>query len=283
MKLPRILLGVLGIMLMCSFSLCVANGQSSNPQETLNQCITALQRNPSDQVLREKIIRLALEMNPPPDIPETAKALAVEAVAKAKIASGPSDYAEVIETFEKAIQMAPWNADYYYDVGRLQEKAGKPENAIANFKLYLLAAPNASDTQKVADMIADLEAQIKAAKEAALAQTRLLRFLNREWSSENPIAENGHEEGRAGFKLTVQISDDGITKITLADVSTKQTEPYRFEGTLDGNTVRARFVGPRTQSSDGGTITLKKAGGLLKAKIDFTVGGASFSYNDFLD
>lgn len=40
------------------------------PQETLNQYISELQKNPNDNALREKIIRHVQTMKPAPAIPE---------------------------------------------------------------------------------------------------------------------------------------------------------------------------------------------------------------------
>lgn len=44
--------------------------QAQTPQETLNQYVSDLQKNPNDNALREKIIRHVQTMKPAPAIPE---------------------------------------------------------------------------------------------------------------------------------------------------------------------------------------------------------------------
>ena len=47
--------------------------QTPAPQPTLTQAVAELQRNPADATLRERIIKLAAEMNPAPAVPEEAR------------------------------------------------------------------------------------------------------------------------------------------------------------------------------------------------------------------
>ena len=50
------------------------HAQSANPQQTLNQYISDLQKNPNETALREKIIKLVQIIKPAPDrelLPET--------------------------------------------------------------------------------------------------------------------------------------------------------------------------------------------------------------------
>ena len=44
--------------------------QDSSPREPLKQYVAELQRSPVDDALREKIIKMARELKPPPAIPD---------------------------------------------------------------------------------------------------------------------------------------------------------------------------------------------------------------------
>ncbi len=61
----------------------------------------------------------------------------------------------------------PWLAEAYNNLGVAQDKAGLYGPAIQSLKLYLLAAPDASDAKPVKNLIYEIEyRQEKAAKEA---------------------------------------------------------------------------------------------------------------------
>jgi hypothetical protein len=49
------------------------HAQSTNPQKTLNQFVSGLQKSPNDCALREKIIKHVQMMRPAPAMPETAR------------------------------------------------------------------------------------------------------------------------------------------------------------------------------------------------------------------
>lgn len=53
--------------------------------------------------------------------------------------------------------LAPCVASYYFNLGVAYDKGGRPRDAIRNFKLYLVAAPNADDARDVRKRIAGLE------------------------------------------------------------------------------------------------------------------------------
>ena len=50
----------------------LSQAQAPTPQEALTQYVAALQRNPNDMALREKIIRYVQTMTPAPAIPDRA-------------------------------------------------------------------------------------------------------------------------------------------------------------------------------------------------------------------
>jgi len=126
-------------------------------QETLNQYISDLQKNPNDNALREKIIRYVQTMSPAPIVPEETVKYEGRAEAAVRNAKTPQDYLDASKEYSKALLLAPWVASYYFNLGVVLEKAGKPDEAIKSLRLYLLAAPNAQDTREVQKRIAGLE------------------------------------------------------------------------------------------------------------------------------
>ena len=66
--------------------------QSSNPQQTLNQYVADLQKNPNDYALREKIIRHVQAMKQKPAIPEEAERRMARGSAAVKGAKNEKDF-----------------------------------------------------------------------------------------------------------------------------------------------------------------------------------------------
>jgi tetratricopeptide (TPR) repeat protein len=135
-------------------------------QETLNQYIFDLQKNPNDNALREKIIKHVQEMEPKPAIPVEAEKFEGRAEFAIKSAKSEADFLDAAKEYEKALQIAPWMPAYYFNLGIAYEKGGKPKEAKRSFEFYLLAAPTASDAREVRKRIAGLEyASEKTARE----------------------------------------------------------------------------------------------------------------------
>jgi hypothetical protein len=85
--------------------------QTASSQQTLDQYVADLQKNPDDTALREKIIKLAQTMNPAPAIPEEARehyVMATTFAQKAKDdtekAKGESELRQANSGFERAIE-----------------------------------------------------------------------------------------------------------------------------------------------------------------------------------
>jgi HEAT repeat protein len=122
-----------------------------------------LKEHPNDRALREKIIALAVSMNPKPRAPEEVDELEGQAVAAFKGAQSPADFGDAVNAYKKALLLAPWAAKDYFNLGVAQEKAGSPEDAIESFRYYLLAAPDAEDAKEVRARIGGLKYQAQKA------------------------------------------------------------------------------------------------------------------------
>jgi len=148
----------------------ISAAQAQSPQATLNQYVADLQKNPNDYALREKIIRHVQAMKQKPAIPEETERRMARGSAAVKGAKNEKDFQDAAAEFEKASLAAPWLPAVYYNLGITQDKAGKYKEAIQSLKLYLLAAPDASDAKAVKNLIYEIEyRQEKAAKESSPA------------------------------------------------------------------------------------------------------------------
>lgn len=108
-----------------------------------------------DQRVRQAVIKVVRAMAAPP-LPETVLRSMVRGEARVKM-GGAGSYEAASEEIEQAVLAAPWLADGYYNLGVIQEKAGKFSEATQNFRLYLLAAPQSRNATAVQVKIYELE------------------------------------------------------------------------------------------------------------------------------
>ncbi len=195
-KISVAALFALSVMMMPQYGLY---GQSTDRQETLNKCISDLQQNPKDYALREKIIKIAQEMKPAPEVPKAAARSMARGTAAVKDARNVADFKDAVSEFEKAALAAPWFANAYYNLGISQDKAGMYAEAIGSLKLYLLAAPGASDAKSVENFIYEIEyRQEKAAKQSSRKPRRQRNRRNTGRGSRRSTAP--------GIRATIQMS-----------------------------------------------------------------------------
>jgi hypothetical protein len=148
--------------------------QGSSPRKQLAEYVADLQKNPSDDVLREKLIKLALTLQPMPAAPPEADELAGRAKYSFEHATSKADFVLAAEAFGKASLLAPWVSEYYLKQGILLEKAERYDDAIKNLQWYLIAAPDARNAKEVRERIGGLKyANEKAISEAA-AKAKLI-------------------------------------------------------------------------------------------------------------
>lgn len=130
---------------------------AQTPQEQLSQMVAQLQKTPTDNALREKIIKLAATITPPPAIPEDARRPFVRANTAVKNASGADDYAGAIKLYQDSLLLAPWWGDAYFNLSRAQELHQDYDAAIQSLKFFLLTSPSQADAREAQDHIYALE------------------------------------------------------------------------------------------------------------------------------
>lgn len=130
---------------------------AQSPREELKQMVEQLQKSPNDNALREKIIKLALNIKPLPVVSPEAEQFEGRAQYAFKNAKSEADMLDAAREYLKAVDAAPWFADYYFNLCTILEKANRPAEAISACKLYLTAAPEAQDASDVRKRIAGLD------------------------------------------------------------------------------------------------------------------------------
>jgi hypothetical protein len=156
----------------------VASGPA--PREQLKQYVGDLQKNPSDDALREKIIKLGLTLDPKPAIPSEVQEYlgrggqAFED-AKAAIKNGKTDEAKqelalAAEAFAKASVLAPWMADYYRDLGSAQDAAKDYKDAMKNYQFYVEATADTTEADRFRQRIGALKYELDKERTAEAAE-----------------------------------------------------------------------------------------------------------------
>jgi hypothetical protein len=146
--------------------------QAGNLRQALTHYVEALRAKTTDSQLRERIVRLAQKIQPPPEVPEEARKYLIRGQEAFKEATSTAGYKEAAVEFGKALEFAPWWADAYFNQGVSLEKAGDSQQAITCLRLYLVAAPDAVDARKVRDRIYALEYQVERSQKQAQEEQR---------------------------------------------------------------------------------------------------------------
>ena len=109
-----------------------------------------------DQRVRHYLLLVVRAMPAPPALPESVLRSMVRAETKIKL-GGAGSYEAASSEMEQAVLEAPWLVDGYYNLGIVQEKAGKFSPAMQNLRLYLVAAPQSRNSMEVQAKIYALE------------------------------------------------------------------------------------------------------------------------------
>lgn len=118
---------------------------AQSPREQLQQLTIQLQQTPNDNALRERIIKLAVEIKPAPAIPEEVDRRMVRGAVAFKSATSASGYQDAAKEYEQATLTAPWYGDAYYNLGVAQDKAGNYKATLRSLKLALLTSPDSKE------------------------------------------------------------------------------------------------------------------------------------------
>jgi hypothetical protein len=159
--------------LLCIFlfgnALAVVSTAAQSTNAEFQQAVKAYQQSRSSADA-EKVIKLALTLDPKPAIPEEARRHYVKACTLFEDAKQTSESADAAGEFRQALLLAPWWGEAYMKMGLALETAQRYDEAIASLKLFIATKPQDDLLRKTQDEIYKIEAkQEKAAKEAELA------------------------------------------------------------------------------------------------------------------
>ena len=82
-------------------------------------------------------------------VPEEAQRHFDRGLAAVEMAQTPEDYNLAIGEFEKAMITAPEWPDIYYNLGLIQERAGRYRDAASSLRRYLQLAPDSADAAEI--------------------------------------------------------------------------------------------------------------------------------------
>lgn len=206
--------------------------QAGDLQKALTNYMTAFDEAPQPDIKNDaqaKIARFAGTLSNLPEVPEEAVRHSVHANVHFKA----GEYGEAVSEMQAAVQLAPWWADGYYNLGLMQEGAQQYGDAIASLKLFLLAAPKSPEAHPVQNKIYELE----VAKEDV--------------DKKNQLAGDWISESGKHYHVTIQGNKIGIKKqsINSTDNNSDGVSTTIQEQEKD-------FTGVIRQSSINGTVSI---------------------------
>jgi tetratricopeptide (TPR) repeat protein len=198
---------------------------------------TALSGTDTERRLREKILRLAPRVKPPPDLPEAAE----RSLARGEAALENGDFAQAAAEFGQALEAAPWWGKGYGQLALAQEKAADYPGAIRSLKLHKLTAATPAEAKEIQLHIYKLEYKQEHAAKALEAQQRAERE-----KAEARLDLNGFWHEAQGGGATYKIESSG-----------NHFDIYRVSYCFQGNCNDQRSVHERLYSGliDEGGIT----------------------------
>ncbi len=199
-----------------------------------------------DRRVRRAAVKAAQATAAPPALPEDVLRYMVRGEAKVKM-GGAGSYEAAAREMEQAVLEAPWFANGYFNLGTVQDKAGKYSQAIENYQLFLIAEPKSRNAVAVRAKIYELEVML----EDAIKTVRLMGT----WRDLDDANENTNKWGIRvkGGRLVVGDNFMILEKKGLALEGIVEFQPYTSNNcTIPGG--RRPVTG--TVSEDGTRIEL---------------------------
>ena len=124
-------------------------------------------------------------------IPEKARRHFDRGMAAVEMATTAADYESAIKEFKEAVRLAPGWPDAYYNLGMVQEKAGKLGEAVESYKSYLRFSPEADDAEAVKSLVNKLEYMAERENEInQVYKLMLMRTDQVRWVRISKIGDN---------------------------------------------------------------------------------------------
>ena len=242
----------------------MANAYAQSSREQLNQLVEQLQKSPTDNALREKIIKLAQTVKPTPAVPEEAQRREGRAKFAFKSAKSIDDYLSAAREYEEAVRVAPWIPGYYLDLCTIYEKAEKYGDAKRNCEISMLGLSDPAQVSEVRQRIAGLEFGIEKAnspqarEERRKAEERLRPSVEGEWSQVTETSPGmGFRVGREGERFVISSYKFGgrPTSIWYARNALVDQQVVRFTVEFTDTCESCRTIFDLSLSASGTELT----------------------------
>jgi ankyrin repeat protein len=232
-----------------------ANAQAANPQDTLNQYVGDLQKDPENPALRAKTIAFAQTILPAPEIPEEARHHYIRGSVFAKEAKTDAEYESAIQEYLQAIYIAPWWGKAYYDLAMIQKQSGQFDAATANLKLALLAKMEEKEAKEAQDQIYAIEvekelagkriAEAKAASDQQQAEASWNQLTADLANHDKDLALAGPWACTAGCNgASLTFSDGGLSGTISLPMQSGDSHSIGVSGTVTNGAVDGQAAFP---------------------------------------
>jgi cytohesin len=201
--------------------------KAGNPDMFLQQQLASFKGHSGNEDLRKSIIDLTLKMRPAPVVPAEAEAAAGRGAYIFKNANSMDDKLSSAKEYLAAIELAPWVANYYYNLCTVLEKTPYTQQALHACKLYLIAAPNAADAGDMRQRIAGLQYALDKDKTQMKGRTT---FLTR--NGESPMDNMYRIGGISG-----DVSGNDIALKLIVNWYAGPPKYQIYIGCFDGNEI----------------------------------------------
>jgi len=215
---------------------------------------------------------------------EDARRHLVRGAAAIEMAKTDSDLTVATDEFQMATEISPEWAFAWMNLGQVQARLGRLQEAMANYKRYLALAPNDKDAARISDEIIKLEFRME--------QTARIRNRGGIWVGEGGMPYLAKAEGNS---LVLRSTRQRMSRIELdsneflgGDTGVPQRE-FRLElqgGKVTGTSSRSEIpagkctVPAETVEAEG---SYDEAAGRLELKVPRTRFQARTQMNIFLD
>jgi hypothetical protein len=170
----------------------------NNSREELTGLLDSLRASPGERSVREKVIKLAKELRPAPVVPEEAERYLGRAQYAFKNAKSEADFISAAREYMKAVEAAPWVADYYYDLCVILESANRYKEAANACRFFIKAIePQSDEAREARKKLGGLEYAMeqKNKEEESKCSKKYLRDLSVDFDGYSACLKANEKEG----------------------------------------------------------------------------------------
>jgi tetratricopeptide (TPR) repeat protein len=257
------------MILLAALAFAATHASAASPREELVTLTAQLQKAPSDEALRDKVITLAKKVKPAPAVPEAARRAFIRGTTAFKVAKNAEDFSRAVARYEEASLTAPWWSDAYFNLAKAQQAAQDYDGALRSLKRYTETASSKADIRQGQDMIYSIEelrdvkkaetdkasSVAASAQSAADAKARDERSIVGDWHQQlGPYQPQRLVVARKGESFEMTPFDGPVMNVTFQAGETTIKYSYDVLGdkrTYDLHRDGAFLVGTWRNERDG--------------------------------